>query len=202
MPVQQTRFAGAQPQQQNQPTPEEQQAPPMSPIMKQQFHKLVGEYNRYGTALRKAGSLREMSRKLQGLAELAERTVMSEADDWFDAHTIKRNMKELKSYAGDFGKHAVEAEQLLERITALYDDMGRVLERYFEMYDVDADAVQEAKKVGWKPAVGMKPATKPTFGTKKKTVESVILSRFVSATANKLMKEGYVQRAANDINEA
>jgi hypothetical protein len=117
--------------------PQEEVRPQLSAEAKAKFHKLIGKYNEYGHALKRAGSLREMARKLGGLASLAEQAIMSEADDWFDGHTIKRNMKELKSYVNEFQKNAVEADQLMERVTALYDDMGRVLERYFEIYDVN-----------------------------------------------------------------
>lgn len=59
---------------------------------------------------------------------------MKESDaDWFDNVTIKRNMKELKNYVNEFVKVATEAQRMNHRMTALYEDSGRVLGRYFEI---------------------------------------------------------------------
>lgn len=101
--------------------------------------QIIGQYNEHGNKLRNTASMREMAEDLMELAEFAEQAVMSEADDWYDGHTIKRNMKEMKSYVKEFHKIATEYDGMRQRATALYDDMGRVLERYFELRDDNAD---------------------------------------------------------------
>jgi len=110
--------------------------------------ELISRYNEYGSRLRNGISMRDLAEELLQIAEFAEQTVMSEADDWFDGHTVKRNMKEMKNYVSEFAKIANEYDTLGHRATALYDDMGRVLERYFEIsddnpmpqeYDTDGD---------------------------------------------------------------
>ena len=93
----------------------------------------IARYNEYGKTLRRNQSLQDVALKLAEIAELAEQSVLGEADDWFDAHTLKRNMKEIKGYSGEFQKLAKEADLMEQRMVALYDDMGRVLERYFEI---------------------------------------------------------------------
>ena len=57
----------------------------------------------------------------------------SENDDWFDSVSIKRNMKELKGLTGQFKKTAVEANSVNQRLSALYEDMGNILNRYYEI---------------------------------------------------------------------
>ena len=101
--------------------------------------QIIGQYNEHGNKLRNTSSMREMAEDLMDLAEFAEQAVMSEADDWYDGHTIKRNMKELKNYVSEFGKIAAEYDTTRQRATALYDDIGRVLERYFELHSDNAD---------------------------------------------------------------
>lgn len=93
----------------------------------------IAKYNEYGDALRRTRSMREIAEHLSQIAELAEQTVVNEADDWFDAHTLKRNMSELKKFTTEFAKYANEADMLEQRMTALYDDMGHILNRYFEI---------------------------------------------------------------------
>lgn len=99
------------------------------------FLECIARYNQYGKALKRATTMQEVGGQLAQIAELAEAAVVNEAEDWFDAHTLKRNMKEIKTYAGDFVKLATEADMINQRMTALYDDMGRILERYFEIPD-------------------------------------------------------------------
>ena len=43
-------------------------------------------------------------------------------------------MKELKGLTGQFKKTAVEANATNQRLSALYEDMGNILNRY---YDID-----------------------------------------------------------------
>ena len=42
-------------------------------------------------------------------------------------------MKELTGFSKQFGKIAGEAQQLKERMAVLYEDMGNILGRYFEL---------------------------------------------------------------------
>ncbi len=100
----------------------------------EQFLEQIAQYNQIGKILKRE-SLKEAGEKLAKIADIAEVAVTTEAADWFDAHTLKRNMKEVKSYAGDFLKLASEADTINQRMSALYDDMGRILERYFEIPD-------------------------------------------------------------------
>lgn len=100
----------------------------------EQFLGEIAKYKHYGKALRKE-SLKEIGQRLAKIAEMAEVAVTNEASDWYDAHTLKRHMKEAKGYSSDFLKLAEEADAINQRMSALYEDMGRVLERYFDIPD-------------------------------------------------------------------
>ena len=78
----------------------------------------------------------EAAKQLVKLAESAQNHVLSETDDWFDAVSVKRNMKELKGLTGQFKKTAVEANSVNQRLSALYEDMGNILNRYYDIEDV------------------------------------------------------------------
>ena len=58
----------------------------------------------------------------------------------FDKITVSRNMKELKGYSDQFSKFAKEAHTLQQRIESLYEDMGTILNRYYQI-----DELQEEK---------------------------------------------------------
>ena len=66
-------------------------------------------------------------------------TALSETDDWFDKVTVNRNMKELTNLSKSFGKIAKESNSLQQRMGGLYEDMGHVLGRYFELEGGDED---------------------------------------------------------------
>lgn len=102
----------------------------------EQFLEQIAQYNQFGKALKRE-SLKEIGQKLAKIAEMAEIAVTNEADDWYDAHTLKRNMKEIKSYVSEFAKLAEEADGINARMEAYYSDMGRILERYFEIPDFE-----------------------------------------------------------------
>ena len=99
------------------------------------FFDVVGKYNEYGDLLRQEHSLSELAQQLSDIAEYAEYALANEQNDWYDAHTISRNVKEMATYAKEFAKVAKEADSHHLRLQALYDDMGRILERYFDVYD-------------------------------------------------------------------
>ena len=82
------------------------------------------------------GSYRKIAEYFTKLSENAENYILSESgESWFDDITVKRNLKELKNYANDFAKVSGEAQSLQERMAALYEDMGVILNRYFDVPD-------------------------------------------------------------------
>ena len=94
----------------------------------------VRNYQTIGGKLFKDNGIIEIAKQLVGIAESAQNHVLSETDDWFDAVSVKRNMKELKGMTSQFKKAALEANAINERLNALYEDMGHILNRY---YDID-----------------------------------------------------------------
>ena len=93
----------------------------------------VKNYQMIGGQLFKDNGIIEVAKQLVGIAESAQNHVLSETDDWFDAVSVKRNMKELKGLTGQFKKAALEANAVNERLNALYEDMGHILNRYYDI---------------------------------------------------------------------
>jgi hypothetical protein len=125
------------------------------------FYNVVGQYNKLGEFFDKKHSFTELAQHLGDIAEYAEQTLTNErADDWFDAHTIKRNSAEMRKYAGDFQKIAKEADQHIQRMHAYYEDMGNVLERYFEIMD-DEDPTEDPTNTPIDTATATAPVAQP-----------------------------------------
>lgn len=112
---------------------EEQEELRLSPEQKKKFMEQVKEYNSFRKTLQTESDLVEIAERLSGLAQMAEKTVLEETDDWFDKVTIGRNMKELKKINEEFQKTARDAKSVQERMVSLYEDMGHIIGRYFSI---------------------------------------------------------------------
>ena len=111
-----------------------------SKVDKFKVTEAIRNYGRVGKALYQSGGMLEAAKQLSEMATAAQNHVLSETNDWFDSVSVKRNMKELKGLTGQFKKTAVEANSVNQRLSALYEDMGNILNRYYEI-DEAMDAV-------------------------------------------------------------
>ena len=93
----------------------------------------IKNYNSLGEQIYGKGSLKEVAESLSSMAEGAAQHTLSEVDDMFDKVTVSRNMKELTGLSKQFGKVAMEANSLQERMSGLYEDMGHILGRYYSI---------------------------------------------------------------------
>ena len=93
----------------------------------------IRNFNTIGESIYGKGSLKEVAESLSSIAEGAAQHTLSEVDDMFDKVTVSRNMKELTNLSKQFGKVANEANSLQERMSGLYEDMGHILGRYYEI---------------------------------------------------------------------
>ena len=105
-----------------------------SKVNKFEVIESVKSYARIGKQIQVNNGIMEAAKQLAQMTDAAQNHVLSETDDWFDAVSVKRNMKELKGLTGQFKKTAVEANATNQRLSALYEDMGNILNRY---YDID-----------------------------------------------------------------
>ena len=98
-----------------------------------EFMGEVGNFNTFGNEIYREGNLRQLAERLSKLAETAKQHTLQETEDWFDKITVNRNMKELTGLSNQFKKVATEAQSLQERMSGLYEDMGHILGRYYEI---------------------------------------------------------------------
>ena len=93
----------------------------------------ISNYGSLGEQIYGKGSLKETAETLSSIADGAAQHTLSETEDMFDKVTVSRNMKELVGLSKQFGKVAGEAHSLQERMSGLYEDMGNILSRYYEI---------------------------------------------------------------------
>jgi len=102
-------------------------------IDENEFLETVSKYNEFGKSLHREDNLRDVAQTLSKIAETARVFTLQETEGWFDKITVNRNMKELSGLSKNFNKVAKEAQSLQERMSGLYEDMGYILNRYYDM---------------------------------------------------------------------
>ncbi len=100
-----------------------------------EFMGEVSNFNQFSKEIYREGNLRELAERLSKLAMTAKQHTIQETEDWFDKITVNRNMKDLTSLSNQFKKVATEAQGLQERMGGLYEDMGHILGRYYEIHE-------------------------------------------------------------------
>ena len=111
--------------------------------IKKHFLEIISTYGQYREQMGRKSDIRQVAETLGGIADAAQEYTLREGGDWFDRVTIKRNMGELKKLQAAFEKEAVEASAQQQRLDALYEDMGHVLGRYFEIAEISEQQMKE-----------------------------------------------------------
>ena len=97
----------------------------------------IGRYNEYGNHLRREHNLMEIAHTLSNITEAAEKFTENMTDGTFDNVTVKRNMQQLRKNSDEFNKIAQEAHVLQQRMEATFEEAGTILNRYFDIKDLD-----------------------------------------------------------------
>ena len=115
-------------------------------VSRKQVAENVKNFGHIGKSLYNNNNIVEIAKQLSEIAANAHTDVLSETDDWFDKVSVNKNMKALKGNVVEFQKTAKEAQSINQRLTGLYEDIGHVLNRYYEIDEaldaVDTDEVE------------------------------------------------------------
>ncbi len=122
---------------------EEEELQQLSTELKKHFLEIISTYGQHREGMARKSDIRQVAETLGGIADAAQEYTLREGGDWFDRVTIKRNMNELKKLQSAFEKEAIEAKAQEQRLEALYEDMGHVLNRYFEIADVSEEVMKQ-----------------------------------------------------------
>ena len=157
---------------------ENQENRPLSNEVKKHFLEIVSTYNKYQEMMDRKSDLATVAETLGGITEAARTLAIHEGDDWFDKHTIKRNMSELEKLGKEFDKCAVEATSLDQRLGGLYEDMGNILSRYYKMGDITEEQMKERLGMNESVGCGCGGTTEGGCGCGTHTNESVNEAKF------------------------
>lgn len=109
----------------------------LSPTEKKRLMELVSKFNEYGKVLRCEHALMDTAKTLDEITRMAEAYAMTESSDYFQGRVVERDFKQVKGITKDFKKIAQECYGKIQQLNALYEDMGHVLGRYYEIKTLD-----------------------------------------------------------------
>ena len=112
---------------------------PLTVYEKKNMVETIRSYNEYRKGL-KTDSVYETAQKRMEAVNLAERYALKECGDWMEAKMVERDMKEIKRDAAKMYEEAQKMKAIEKQLEMLYEEVGRRLERYFEI----ADPINEA----------------------------------------------------------
>ena len=93
----------------------------------------ISKFGNYQSYITHEAKDTDIAEDICNIVENASKYILNETDDWFDAMSVKRNLKEIKTLAKEFYKTANERQVYTQRMQSLYEDMGNILNRYFEI---------------------------------------------------------------------
>ena len=157
---------------------ENQENRPLSNEVKKHFLEIVSTYNKYQEMMDRKSDLATVAETLGGITEAARTLAIHEGDDWFDKHTIKRNMSELDKLGKEFDKCAKEATSLDQRLGGLYEDMGNILSRYYKIGEITEEQMKDRLGMNESVGCGCGGATESTCGCGTHTHESINEGKF------------------------
>lgn len=106
---------------------------------KKAFLEAVKNYNKYSKSIYREYNLKEVSKNISSLAKIAEHLTLKETNDWFDALTVKRDMKTLNEAVKLFEKTSLDMYNLQHRLESLYEEIGSKLSKYYDISDQDVE---------------------------------------------------------------
>lgn len=111
------------------------ETPKLTGEQKNKLMEMVKNYNQLGQKLRMESAIVDTAQTLSEISELAETYACNEASDWFATEVVKNDFKRARKISESFQKLSRECHGKVQQLNALYEDMGHILGRYYEISD-------------------------------------------------------------------
>lgn len=102
-------------------------------VNRDEFMEAVRKYSAYKESFLGPKELKKKLDEIRWLVQAAEQVTLQETQDWFDEITVSRHMKQLKESYKVLEKTCGELVQHQQRFESAYNDIGRILENYYEL---------------------------------------------------------------------
>jgi hypothetical protein len=116
------------------------ESPAITEEQRSQVLELVSKYNTYREHIGVTPkNLVEVANEIGKMVSMAEHFCLSETAEWFDHAVVQRDMKRIKEDAKEFYKVAKAYQSQRDQLNSLYENIGKGLERYFEIADLQSE---------------------------------------------------------------
>jgi hypothetical protein len=102
-------------------------------MSRDEFLESVKNYGTYKESVFRSDDLKNVVQEIKKIVESAESITLQESDGWFDEITVSRHMKQLKESYKVLEKTCNELITSQQRFESAYNDIGRVLENYYDV---------------------------------------------------------------------
>jgi hypothetical protein len=102
-------------------------------MSRDEFLESVKRYGEWKESVFRSSDLRNVVKEIKKIVESAEAITLQESDGWFDEITVTRHMKQLKESYKVLEKTCNELVTSQQRFESAYNDIGRVLENYYDV---------------------------------------------------------------------
>ena len=102
-------------------------------IDSKQVQEAVKEFTQFGNVLNRNEEFISAAKNIVSVAESAQDHVLAETGDWFDKISVNRNMKQMSGLVKEFKKTVSENSAMNQRLLSLYEEIGMILNRYYDM---------------------------------------------------------------------
>ena len=107
--------------------------PPMAAEKKKKLMELAAMYENFGECLKNEEALMNSAKGITELCELAETYALNECGEWFQQEIVKKDMQNLKKRVSEFQKIVKETYARMQQAGVAYQDIGHVLNRYYDL---------------------------------------------------------------------
>ena len=110
--------------------------PKLTKEQKRKLLEMVAAYNDYGKVFENMEQMMETAKALEEIATMAETFAVNESGEWFAADKVKKDFVDVKKRVGEFKKFSKETYTRMQEMAALYEDIGHILKRYYDIRDL------------------------------------------------------------------
>lgn len=164
-----------------------QETPSLTTEEKQSYLEAISKFNEYGDAIYRNNKLKEAVSNIKKVVEFASTNMVEESGDWFDGVTVSRHAKRMQEAMNILEKAGNDATKLQQRMEAMYEEIGTMLNKYYEIKDKPTGNTKQIKEKAPVKPVKENDITEATLTAYKVRAEAPIdIIEFAKIAGNNL----------------
>ncbi len=104
----------------------------LTPEQKNELIEMASKFESYGKAIQDEQAIMESAKGLSKLCELAKTYALTECEDVFQEHIVRRDMDELQKRVTEYGKVAQACYGHLQELKVIFDNIHHTFSRYYD----------------------------------------------------------------------